>query len=53
LWKPAEKLSEDDNADLAKQFREDEVKHAPFSMEANKASGPDNIPVEFTLLGSG
>ena len=47
LWSPEEKLNEEDNLDLTKPFTIEEAKNALFSMEPNKAPGPDNIPVEF------
>ena len=47
LWDPTEVLDEADNADLTRPFSVDEVKHALFSMDTNRAPGPDNIPTEF------
>lgn len=46
-WKECEKLSEQDNVELVKEFYKRETKETMFSMEANRAPGPDNIPVEF------
>jgi hypothetical protein len=47
LWNHEEKVSGEDNAWLGRPFTEDEVKHALFQMERNKAAGPDKIPVDF------
>ena len=47
LWSLEEKISEEDNIELSRPFTIEEVKYALFSMETNKAPGPDNIPVEF------
>ena len=46
-WSEDERLSEDDNRDLCREFTETEVKDALFSMATNRAPGPDNIPIEF------
>jgi len=46
-WSSDEKLSVDDNIILTSVFTEEEVKKALFSMESNRAPGPDDIPVEF------
>lgn len=46
-WMDEEKLTEEDNLILTSEFTEEEVKKALFSMESNRAPGPDNIPVEF------
>lgn len=47
LWDDSQKMSAVDNANLTRPFTEDEVKHALFSMDRNRAPGPDNIPIEF------
>jgi hypothetical protein len=47
MWKPHEKLSEEENLILTRPFSVEEVKFAWFSMAPNKAPGPDNIPIEF------
>jgi mannosylglycoprotein endo-beta-mannosidase len=47
LWTPDEKLNDEDNIDLSWPFSVDEIKTALFSMEVNRAPGPDNIPIEF------
>ena len=47
LWSQDEVLCEDDNIDLTRPFSVDEVKNALFSMDTNRAPGPDNIPTEF------
>jgi hypothetical protein len=47
MWKPHEKLSEEENLILTRPFSVEEVKFALFSMAPNKAPGPDNIPIEF------
>jgi hypothetical protein len=47
LWEEGEKMSNDDNHDIARPFSELEIKNALFQMETNKAAGPDSIPVEF------
>jgi hypothetical protein len=47
MWKPHEKLSEEENSILTRPFSMEEVKFALFSMAPNKAPGPDNIPIEF------
>jgi hypothetical protein len=47
MWKPHEKLTEEDNLVLARPFTLEEVKIALFSMAPNKAPGSDNIPIEF------
>ena len=47
LWSPEERLNEEDNNNLSREFTCEEVKNALFSMDINKAPGPDNIPIEF------
>jgi hypothetical protein len=47
MWKPHEKLTEEDNLVLARPFTLEEVKIALFSMAPNKAPRSDNIPIEF------
>jgi len=47
LWDALEKISDDDNTALTRPFNEIEIKEALFSMEKNKAAGPDKIPIEF------
>jgi hypothetical protein len=37
----------EENTFLTKEFTEEEVKHAVFQMEHNKAPGPDGFPAEF------
>ena len=46
-WMDEAKLTEEDNLILTSEFTEEEVKKALFSMESNRAPGPDNIPAEF------
>jgi hypothetical protein len=40
-------VTQAENEELIKTFSEEEVKAAVFSMEHNKAPGPDGFPVEF------
>ena len=47
LWGANELLSDEDNVYLTRPFTEKEVSEALFSMKANRAPGPDNIPTEF------
>ena len=47
LWDALEKISDDDNTALTRPLNEIEIKEALFSMEKNKAAGPDKIPIEF------
>jgi mannosylglycoprotein endo-beta-mannosidase len=47
MWQELPKVSEEENIDLCKPFSESEIKTALFSMEKNKATGPDKIPIEF------
>ena len=47
LWNAKEKVSMEENDKLSSHFTEDEIKFALFSMEKNKAAGPDKIPIEF------
>jgi len=47
LWEPDEKVTDADNSLLTCPFSEEEIKHALFQMDKNKAAGPDKIPVEF------
>jgi hypothetical protein len=47
LWQDQEKVSALENEELIKHFTEEEIKSALFSMEKNKATGPDGLPVEF------
>jgi hypothetical protein len=35
------------NVELTRPFLEEEIKHALFEMERNKAVGPDGLPIEF------
>lgn len=46
-WSIREKISVEDNDLITSRFTEEEVRKALFSMESNKAPGPDNIPAEF------
>lgn len=46
-WSSGKKISIEDDEFITGNFTEEEVKKALFSMESNKALGPDNIPVEF------
>ena len=46
-WGEDEKLTDTDNDFLTRPFSEEEVKAALFSMDSNRAPGPDNIPAEF------
>jgi hypothetical protein len=47
LWQDQEKVSALENEELIKHFTKEEIKSALFSMEKNKATGPDGLPVEF------
>lgn len=47
MWRGGEKITDEDNAELAKLFSENEIKEALFQMERNKVAGPDSIPFEF------
>ena len=47
IWGDNERLDEADNLILTRPFSEEEVKIALFSMNSNRAPGPDNIPAEF------
>ena len=47
MWEAHENLSAQDNEDLCRPFTMEEVKEALFSMDINRAPGPDQIPVEF------
>jgi mannosylglycoprotein endo-beta-mannosidase len=47
MWKPHEKMDDNDNEIISRPFTIEEVKDALFSMKKNKAPGPDNIPIEF------
>lgn len=47
IWNGDEKLNDEDNDDLTREFSKDEVKGTLFAMETNRAPGPDNIPAEF------
>ena len=48
LWEDGEKVNEAKNNILCQPFSEEEIKKiALFSMEKNKAAGPDKIPIEF------
>jgi hypothetical protein len=47
LWQPAENVSSHENEDLTKPFLEEEIRHALFQMEKNKATRSDGIPIEF------
>jgi hypothetical protein len=40
-------VSDVENEQLVKPFSEEEVRHAVFQMEHNKAPGPDGFPAEF------
>jgi hypothetical protein len=40
-------VSDEENEKLVKPFSEEEVWHAVFEMEHNKASGSDGFPAEF------
>ncbi|KAE8814708.1 retrotransposon unclassified [Hordeum vulgare] len=46
-WSTEEKLSVEDNNLLTSKFTEEEVKKPLFSMDSDRAHGPDNIPAEF------
>jgi hypothetical protein len=47
LWQDTENVSESENVELTRPFLEEEIKHALFEMERNKAVGPDGLPIEF------
>jgi hypothetical protein len=47
LWTDEETLNAADNADLTRPFTTEEIKKALFSMETNRAPGPDDISSEF------
>jgi hypothetical protein len=40
-------MSDEENDQLVKPFSEEEVRHAVFQMENNKALGPHRFPTEF------
>jgi hypothetical protein len=40
-------VSDKENEQLVKPFSEEEIRHAVFQMEHNKALRPDGFPVEF------
>jgi hypothetical protein len=42
-----DKISNDDQKSLLKQFSLEEIKEAVFGMEPNKAAGPDGFNAEF------
>lgn len=46
-WVVNEKVSDVENEMLIRNFSEEEIKNAIFSMETNTALGPDHIPIEF------
>jgi hypothetical protein len=46
-WPVDENVSAQENLELVKPFDADEIKKALFSMEKNKAAGPDGYPIEF------
>jgi hypothetical protein len=47
LWSLDETLTLEDNCTLTKPFTLEEIEVSLFSMDKNKAPGPDNIPIEF------
>ena len=47
LWQEEEKVNMEENDMLPQPFSEEEIRFALFSMEKNKAAGPDKIPIEF------
>lgn len=46
-WEPNEKVNEEENKELVKEFSLEELKDTIFSMEKNTAPGPDHRPIEF------
>ena len=46
-WTTEEQISPCEHEELIKGFDIEEVKYAIFSIEKNRAPGPDHIPVEF------
>lgn len=47
MWPTEEILNDEDDQSLTRPFTLEEIKHSLFSMEPTRASGPDNIPIEF------
>jgi hypothetical protein len=47
LWQDQEKVFDLENEELINPFTEEEIKSALFSMEKNKAAGPDGLSIEF------
>uniref|UniRef100_A0ACD5YW83 Uncharacterized protein n=1 Tax=Avena sativa TaxID=4498 RepID=A0ACD5YW83_AVESA len=47
LWSLDETISEEENTMLTAPFSIKEIEEALFSMDVNRAPGPDNIPIEF------
>lgn len=47
LWGVNDTVTAEDNQVLTKPFTVEEIKRALFSMDTNRAPGPDNIPIEF------
>jgi hypothetical protein len=47
LWQDQEKVFDLENEELIEPFTKEEIKSALFSMEKNKAAGPDGLPIEF------
>jgi hypothetical protein len=47
LWPMEDYVSNAENEELTKPFDLEEIQHAFFQMEKNKASGLDGFPIEF------
>jgi hypothetical protein len=47
LWQAEDGVTRQENSVLTQPFSEEEVRHALFQMDKNKAFGPDGIPIEF------
>jgi hypothetical protein len=46
-WTQEEKLNEEENTTLIREFSKEEIKKVVKNMKRNTAPGPDHIPIEF------
>jgi hypothetical protein len=46
-WTQEEKINEEENTALIREFSEEEIKKVVKNMKRNTAPGPDHIPIEF------